>query len=142
VPESVRSIGGAALDFEDVLKWVHLLGAAVWTGGLITLAALVVALRNAGADRPMLQAAARQFGRLSWTALVIAVGTGIWQMEVIGYSYADVAVKLGLVVTAGVLALIHQLTARNTSAAVRGAIQAVILVVSILIFGAAVATFG
>ena len=142
MPESVRSIGGAALDFEDVLKWVHLLGAAVWTGGLITLAALVVALRNAGADRPMLQAAARQFGRLSWTALVIAVGTGIWQMEVIGYSYADVAVKLGLVVTAGVLALIHQLTARNTSAAVRGAIQAVILVVSILIFGAAVATFG
>lgn len=130
------------MDFADVLKWIHLLGAAVWTGGLITLAVLVVALRNAGADRPMLQAAARQFGRLSWTALAVAVATGIWQMEVIGYSYAAVAVKLGLVVTAGVLALIHQLTARNTSAAVRGAIQAVILVVSILIFGAAVATFG
>lgn len=127
---------------EDVLKWIHLLGAAVWTGGLITLAALVVALRNAGADRPMLQAAARQFGRLSWTALAVAVVTGIWQMEVIGYSYADIAVKLGLVATAGVLALIHQLTARRTSAAVRGGIQAVILVVSILIFGAAVATFG
>ena len=47
-----------------------------------------------------------------------------------------------LALTAGVLALIHQLTARNTSAVVRGAIQAVILVVSILIFGAAVATFG
>ena len=133
---------GPRLELEDLLKWIHLLGAAVWTGGLITLAALVVTLRREGADRPMLQAAARQFGRVSWTALAVAVATGIWQMEVIGYAYADVAVKLGLVGTAGVLALIHQVTARHTSAAVRGAIQGVILVVSVLIFGAAVATFG
>lgn len=130
------------MEFEDYLKWVHLLGAAVWTGGLITLAALVVALRSAGADRPMLQAAARQFGRLSWTALAVAVITGIWQMEVIGYAYASISLKLGLVITAGVLALIHQLTARSTSPAVRGALQGVILVVSVLIFGAAVAAFG
>ena len=130
------------MEFEDYLKWVHLLGAAVWTGGLITLAALVVALRSAGADRPMLQAAARQFGRLSWTALAVAVITGIWQMEVIGYAYASISFKLGLVITAGVLALIHQLTARSTSPAVRGALQGVILVVSVLIFGAAVAAFG
>lgn len=130
------------MEFEDYLKWVHLLGAAVWTGGLITLAALVVALRRAGADRPMLQAAARQFGRLSWTALAVAVITGIWQMEVIGYAYASISFKLGLVITAGVLALIHQLTARSTSPAVRGALQGVILVVSVLIFGAAVAAFG
>lgn len=130
------------MEFEDYLKWVHLLGAAVWTGGLITLAVLVVALRSAGADRPMLQAAARQFGRLSWTALAVAVITGIWQMEVIGYAYASISLKLGLVITAGVLALIHQLTARSTSPAVRGALQGVILVVSVLIFGAAVAAFG
>lgn len=130
------------MQFEDYLKWVHLLGAAVWTGGLITLAALVVALRRAGADRPLLQAAARQFGRLSWTALAVAVITGIWQMEVIGYAYTTISFKLGLVITAGVLALIHQLTARNTSSAVRGALQGVILVVSLLIFGAAVAAFG
>lgn len=130
------------MEFENYLKWVHLLGAAVWTGGLVTLAALVVALRSAGADRPMLQAAARQFGRLSWTALAVAVITGIWQMEVIGYAYASISFKLGLVITAGVLALIHQLTARSTSPAVRGALQGVILVVSVLIFGAAVAAFG
>ena len=130
------------MEFADILKWVHLLGAAVWTGGLITLAALVPALRRAGAERPLLQAAARQFGRLSWTALAVAVGTGLWQMEVIGYAYADITLKLSLVIAAGVLALIHQLTARRTSAAVRGAIQGVILVVSVLIFGAAVAAFG
>jgi hypothetical protein len=63
-------------------------------------------------------------------------------MEVIGYAYASISLKLGLVITAGVLALIHQLTARSTSPAVRGALQGVILVVSVLIFGAAVAAFG
>ena len=130
------------MTLEELLKWVHLLGAAVWTGGLITLAALVVALRKAGADRPMLQAGARQFGRLSWTALVVAVATGVWQMELIGYAYTDITLKLSLVITAGVLALIHQLTARKTSAKVRGAVQGVILVVSVAIFGAAVAAFG
>jgi putative copper export protein len=50
------------------LRFFHLLGAMVWVGGLITLGALVPALRKAGADRALLQAAARQFGRLSWVA--------------------------------------------------------------------------
>jgi putative copper export protein len=125
---------------DDLIKWVHLLAAATWTGGLITLGALVPALRRAGADRPLLQAAARQFGRVSWTALVIAVGTGIVQVERLGFGWTDggLSLKLTLVVTAGGLALAHQLTARRTTAALRGAIQGVILLVSVGIFGAAV----
>jgi putative copper export protein len=124
----------------EVIRWVHLLGAATWTGGLITLSALVVALRRAGADRPMLQAAARRFGHVSWTALTFTVATGIWQVERIGFrwSYGRLIFKLVLVGSAASLALFHQLTARRTSPAVRGALQGVILLVSIGIFGAAV----
>jgi putative copper export protein len=123
----------------DLIKWVHLLGAAVWTGGLITLAALVVALRRAGADRTQLQAAARQFGRVSWTALGLIVATGIWQVERIGLSwtYGRLIFKLVLVGTVAVLAFVHQLTAKQTSAAVRGALQGISLVLSVGIFGAA-----
>jgi len=123
----------------DLIKWVHLLGAAVWTGGLITLAALVVALRRAGADRSHLQAAARQFGRVSWTALGLIVATGIWQVERIGLSwtYGRLVFKLVLVGTVAVLAFLHQITAKQTSAAVRGALQGIILVLSVGIFGAA-----
>jgi putative copper export protein len=123
----------------DLLKWAHLLGAAVWTGGLIVLAAAVVALRKSGATRHQLQAVARQFGRLSWTALGVLVATGIWQVERIGldWSYGRLVFKLVLVGVVAALALAHQLTARRTSPAVRGALQGVILLVSVGIFGAA-----
>ncbi len=123
-----------------MIRWVHLLAAAVWTGGLITLGALVVAARRAGADRALLQAMARQFGRVSWSALAISVLTGVLQVERLGFDWADggLTLKLTLVFIAGGLAFFHQLTAKRTSPAVRGIIQAVILVVSIAIFGAAV----
>jgi putative copper export protein len=126
---------------DELIRWVHLLSAATWTGGLITLAVLVVALRRAGAGRGELQAAARAFGRLSWVALATAVFTGTLQVERLGFSWTDPALtrKLGLVFIAGSLAFVHQLTARRTTPAIRGMIQGVILVVSIAIFGAAVA---
>jgi len=123
----------------EILKWVHLLAAAVWTGGLITLAALVAALRRAGADRPMLQATARQFGRLSWSALAVAVATGIWQVIELDWPWRHLELKIALVALVAALALGHQLTARRTPAAMQGALQALILVVSVAIFGAAVA---
>lgn len=126
----------------ELLKWVHLLAAATWTGGLITVAALIPAMRGAGADRPLLQAVARQFGRVSWVALAVAVATGIWQVELVGYPWADLSLKLTLVVIAAGLALVHQLTARRSTPAVRGIVQGAILLTSIGIFGSAVALFG
>lgn len=124
-----------------VLRWIHLIAAATWLGGMITLAALVVALRKAGAERELLQAAARQFARVSWTAMVVAVATGLGQVVLIGlpWSYTALQVKVGLVAAAIALALGHQLTARDSSPAVRGAIQGVLLLLSLGIFAAAVA---
>lgn len=123
---------------DNLIRWVHLLAAATWTGGLLTLAALVPALRRAGADRSMLQAAARQFGRVSWTAMAVSVITGLWQVDRLSYPWGALGWKLTLVAIAISLALVHQLTARGTPASVRGAIQGVILLVSLGIFWAAV----
>ena len=130
----------AAVQADLVIRWIHLLAAAVWTGGLITLGALVVAVRRSGADRSILQAMARQFGRVSWTALTISALTGALQVERLGFDWADGALtlKLTLIVLAAGLALGHQLTAKRTSPAVRGIIQGVILLLSIGIFAAAV----
>ena len=125
----------------ELSKWIHLLAAAVWTGGLITLAVLVVALRNAGAERPQLQAAARAFGYLSWTALAVAVATGLYQLSTYGWPWSNLTLKLTLVAASAGLALFHQLTARTMSPAVRGSVQGVILVLAVAIFGAAVAAF-
>lgn len=125
---------------DEVLLWIHIVAASVWVGGLITLGALVAALRRGGAGRPLLQVMARRFGVVSWTAMAVAVATGLWQVSRLNIPWSDnrLELKVGLVVLAAGLALLHQLTARRTSPAVRGILQAVILIVSIAIVGAAV----
>ena len=125
---------------DEVLLWIHIVAASVWVGGLITLGALVTALRRAGAERPLLQAMARRFGSVSWVAMAVAVATGVWQVSRLSIPWSNdrLELKVGLVVLAAGLALLHQLTAKRTSPAVRGIIQAVILIVSIAIVGAAV----
>ena len=60
----------------DIVKWIHLLAVAVWTGGLITLGVLVAAIRRQTDDVEVLRAAARAFGVLSWSAMGVAIVTG------------------------------------------------------------------
>ena len=121
-----------------VLRFLHLLGAMVWVGGVITLGALVPAMRKAGADRPMLQTVARHFAKVSWSGFVLAVLTGGWAV----IDYLDrpaLPPKLGLVALAGGAALWHQLGARDQTARTRGILQGLILVASLGIVAAAVA---
>jgi putative copper export protein len=122
----------------EIVKWVHLLAAAVWTGGLITLAFLVTAIRGATDDIEVLRAVARRFSVLSWVAFGVAIVTGTWMYTTIELPWEDFSTKGSLIILAGGLALFHQLTAKRSSPAVRGMIQLLILIVSIGIFGAAV----
>lgn len=122
----------------ELVKWVHLLGAAVWTGGLIVLASLVGAIRTATDDRSVLQAAARRFGVVSWTALAIALISGVWMYTEYGLPWKQFEVKGSLIALVIVLTAIHQFTAKRTGPAVRGILQLAIMLVSILIFAAAV----
>ncbi len=148
MPETVETSRYAACMF-DLVRWLHLIGASVWVGGLITLGALVPALRRAGAERELLQAMARQFGRVSWAAMALAVITGIIQLTRVdlgrgaatSYGRALFA-KLLLVGLAAALALGHQLTARSTTPAVRGIIQGLILLSSLGILAMAVVLAG
>ncbi len=124
-----------------VVRFLHLVAAATWLGGLFTLAALVVALRKAGAHRGLLQAAARMFGKLSWSAMGVAVVTGVLQVMWMNlpWSYGRLHVKIAVVALAVVIAAVHQFTATRTGPAVRGVIQLLIMLVSLGIFAAAVA---
>ncbi|GMQ93254.1 MAG: hypothetical protein BMS9Abin12_0731 [Acidimicrobiia bacterium] len=122
----------------EVLKWVHLLAAATWTGGLIVLAFLVGAARKAGADTEVLRAMARRFGVVSWSAMAIAVLAGLRLYMLIGLPWANFALKGTLIALSIGFSLFHHLTARRTSPALRGLQQGVILLLAIGIFGAAV----
>ena len=123
------------------VRFFHLLAAAVWTGGVLTLAALVPALRKAGAERPLLQAAARQFAWVSWVAMAVAIGTGVAQVMLmhLPWSYGRLHVKIGVVSVTALITGYHQLTAKKSSNAMRGALQGVIILGSLGIFAAAIA---
>ncbi|MCA9605555.1 MAG: hypothetical protein KC619_08165 [Myxococcales bacterium] len=128
----------------SIIRVIHLLAAATWTGGMLTLAFLVVALRKAGASREQLQAAARMFGWVSWTAMAVAIATGLTQVVLmrLPWTYGRLHLKIGVVAVAVTIAGIHQLTAKRTSPAMRGALQGVLLLVGMAIFVAAVALGG
>ena len=129
-----------------MIRFLHLVSAAVWTGGLITLSAAVVALRRAGADRSQLQAVGRAFAKLSWGAMGVLVITGVTQVMRLPDGFTSprgtygrlLFLKLSLVGMVAGLALFHQMTAATTSAKTRGLIQGLILILSLAIFWVAV----
>ena len=125
------------MTLDGVIGFFHLIGAAVWVGGLITIGAVVPALRRAGAERPQLQAMARQFGRVSWAAMGLAVAGGFWLVDETERTWSDLELKVGLVAVTIAIAALHQLTARRTTAVQRGAIQGAILLLSLAIFAVA-----
>jgi len=123
-----------------VLRWLHLVAAASWLGGMIALGAVVITLRRAGVERSVLQAAARAFARVSWAAMALAVATGIAQVHatMLPWSYGRLHLKITLVVVTVIAALIHQRIAKHLTGARRGLYELALLVLSLGIFAAAV----
>lgn len=125
------------IDVETVRLFLHVLAATVWVGGQIVLGALVPVLRRAGADVPRI--AARQFGRVGWTAFLVLVLTGFWNLA--EYDETDrsgfpatIAVKLVFVVLSGIAAFVHQ-RARSRAALAAGGAAAVVFSLGALFFG-------
>ena len=121
---------------------LHVLAAAVWVGGQLTLAGLVPALRQAGADT--MSSVARRFAQLAWPAFVVLLGTGIWNVTAVHPSSQSNAwqvvlwVKLALVVVAGVSTWLHQRARSRTALAYFGALSG-LSSVAVLVLGVALA---
>lgn len=64
---------------DQVRLYLHVLGACVWIGGQIVLAALVPVLRRE-ASPEVVRAVARQFQRIAWPAYALLVVTGVWNL--------------------------------------------------------------
>ena len=120
-----------------MVLYVHILGATVWIGGLIVVAALVPAVRKATTDREVIRAIARRFGVVSWIALGTLVLTGAWMAATRVWDTVLIT-KVSLVLVSAILAGWHTMAARNQSPALRGAIQGVILVLALVILGLAI----
>lgn len=114
------------IDADAVRMFVHLLAAAVWVGGQLTLAGLLPVLRAAGPDTP--RRAARAFNRLAWPAFAVLVATGIWNVAAVdagdrgGRYTTTLVVKIAAVGVAGLSAVVHVRTARRSVLAAAGGV--------------------
>ena len=112
------------MDLETIRLFLHVLAASIWVGGQITLAALVPALRSAGAEVP--KAAANAFARIAWPAFAVLVLTGIWNVVAEDdLDQATLGVKYVLVLVSGVSAFLHGRASSRSQMALWGAVTGV-----------------
>ena len=110
--------------------FLHVLGASVWVGGQLTLAAVVPVLRRFGAEVP--RAAARRFNQVAWAAFALLLVTGAWNIIAVhsqishepGYR-VTLIVKLAVVAVSGVTAALHARARTPAGLAVFGALTGV-----------------
>ena len=115
------------VSWDTVRLFLHVLAATIWVGGQLTLAALLPVLRRFGADAPGV--VARRFNQVAWTAFVILIVTGIWNIVAVrsqidhSASYrTTLIVKLAVVAVSGVAAALHIRSRTARSRAVFGAL--------------------
>jgi putative copper export protein len=114
------------VSWDTIRLFLHVLAATVWVGGQITLAGLVPTLRALDPSAPRL--AARRFNVIAWSAFVVLVVTGIWNVLAVDVGntttayQVTLAVKLLVVVASGVGAAAHSVSRSKLGLAAWGAI--------------------
>lgn len=125
------------LTSDTVRLFLHVLAAAVWVGGQLSLAALVPALRGAGDGVPGV--AARRFARIAWPAFAVLVATGVWNLVDVAVGdtstayQATLLVKLVVVLVAGVAAFVHARATSRAALAAWGAVSGLASVAALLL---------
>jgi len=121
-PATVNELASA---LEGLRLSLHVLAAAVWVGGQITLAGLVPTARRLGEGATA--ALARAFARVQWPAYLVLLGTGIWNVQAVGTSgsaawKAVLSVKIAVVLLAGLAAWLHTRSTSRAGLAAWGAV--------------------
>jgi putative copper export protein len=109
-------------DIWTLVRFLHVLGAASWIGGMIVLGVVAVpAARRAGdpdAGRRVITSAARRFGVVGALAVAVLVATGFALIDHRGIAVDDlgqsdygrrILAKIGLLAAMGVVTLLHAL---------------------------------
>jgi putative copper export protein len=116
-----------SVSWDTIRLFLHVLAATIWVGGQLVLAALVPVLRRFGSEA--VSAVARQFNRVAWSAFVVLVLTGIWNITAISGTSSDtpsyrttLMVKLAVVVLSGIAAFVHIRTKTPKGRAIWGAL--------------------
>jgi putative copper export protein len=115
---------------------LHVIAAAVWVGGQLTMAGLVPAARGIGADAP--RALARAFARIQWPAYAVLVATGIWNVSAVSAGQPStwqtvMSIKIAVVMVAGLAAWLHTRASTKRGLATWGAVAALSSVAALVL---------
>lgn len=111
---------------ESFRLFLHVVAAAVWVGGQLTMLGLLPVLRGLGPDAT--RVAARRFNTVAWIAFGVLLVTGIWNLLASspgsrGTEWnATLGLKLVLVAATGVAAALHAGTRSKPLIAAGGAV--------------------
>ncbi|MET0902574.1 MAG: CopD family protein [Acidimicrobiales bacterium] len=125
------------LTADELRVFLHIVAAAVWVGGQITLAGLVPTLRSIDPAAP--RQAARRFNRIAWSAFAVLVVTGVWNLFEVQVADATteyqvtVLVKLLVVAVSGVAAALHARATSRAGLAVGGVVSLLAALAAVLL---------
>lgn len=125
------------LTSDVVRSALHVLGAAMWVGGLVAIAAVVPALRPRGGDAP--RVAARRLQVVAWGGFGLVLVSGVWALLAVDVGdrsteyLVTLGVKLLVVAVSGAAAAVsvvsrdRRVLASTGAAALVAALAAVVL---------------
>jgi len=126
----VTTAGPAALApaLDGIRVSIHVLAAAVWVGGQLTLAGLVPTARGLGEGAA--RSLAKAFARIQWPAYGVLLITGLWNVSAThagqpGAWQVVLGVKIAVVLVAGLGAGLHSRATTKAGLAAWGAVTAV-----------------
>lgn len=111
---------------ESIRLFLHVIGATVWVGGQLVLAALVPVLKAKDATLPKI--VAKKFNQVAWPAFFLLIGTGLWNLADIPSDapksyHAVLGIKMLIVALSGVAALMHVRAKSTKALALWGAVS-------------------
>ena len=116
---------------EVILKFIHVVGLSIWLGSMVTWAVFAPRINKYDPTRNTTGVLRISFSKISCISYIITVISGVGILLTASDSTANWNLEIGVLLLAGVVIAFHSF-ATNMSAALRGAINGVMLLLALV----------
>ena len=116
---------------EVILKFIHVVGLSIWLGSMVTWAVFAPRINKYDPTRNTTGVLRVSFSKISTISYVITVISGVGISSTVSDSTANWNLEIGILLLAGAVIAFHSF-ATNMSAALRGAINGVMLLLALV----------
>ncbi len=116
---------------EVILKFIHVVGLSIWLGSMVTWAVFAPRINKYDPTRNTTGVLRVSFSKISSISYVVTVISGVGISSTVSDSTANWNLEIGILLLAGAVIAFHSF-ATNMSAALRGAINGVMLLLALV----------